>query len=529
MRAQQASIMPGTIPAPIRGINSISSFAAMDPTDAIITKNIDGSSLGLVVRPGYQEWANSFTGDEVKTVIPYKGIAEDGSKDKLFACTSAGIFDITSSTESPVIDHAWGIVSSDAGWDAYEVFTNDAGARVLLVTDLANGFRIYTESTDLWTTPTITGPTNGADDLVHVTIWKNRVWFVEKGTNSAWYTDVGVFSGAVTEFNFGNKFRYGGHLKSIHGWTLDSGVGPDDLLVAISSAGDVIVYSGTNPTSASTFGIVGAFYIGDFPAGRRCVLSVGGDLYLLSSYGVISARDLLLGQNPYTYEGSISYRINPLLRPSIKQDITSLGWELQVLPDLAKIIVTTPKISNQPFTQFVYDMNLKSWGIWVGLPMTTVVTWKNDVYSGAVLQVHRVAGTLDNVEITSPSPVPIYWSLLTAYNELESPQMNKVVEFIRPRFVAEGEPTYEVQAFYDYDLRELAQVIASGSGSDVWDTGIWDQALWGGGKDKFQDLKGGSGMGKTVAIAMSGASTLGTTLVDIGVMWRNSINSRGML
>jgi hypothetical protein len=100
--------------------------------------------------------------------------------------------------------------------------------------------------------------------------------------------------------------------------------------------------------------------------------------------------------------------------------------------------------------------------------------------------------------------------------------MNKVVEFIRPRFYAEGEPTYNVQAFYDYDLSEQTQVSGvGGSGGDVWDTGVWDSAIWGGGKDKFQELKGASGMGRTVAIAMSGASTVETYLVDIGVMWRS--------
>lgn len=501
----------------------------MQETDAIYTKNIDGSASGCRVRPGYAEWANSFAGDEVKTIIPYKGEDEDGSDDKLFAITSNGIYDISASTENPTLDHGWGNTGSDAGWCSYVVFTNDAGARVLLVCDLANGYRIYTESTDLWTTPTITGPSGGEADLVFVMIWKHRVWFVEKGTGNAWYTDIGVFQGAVTKFNFANKFNYGGHLKSLHGWTLDSGVGPDDYLVALGSAGDVLIYAGTNPTSSSTFQTIGSFYVGDLPAGRRCGLSVGGDLYILSSYGVISARDLLQGQNPYTYEGSISYKINPLLRSSLKNDLNSFGWELQVLPDIAKLIVTVPKETNQKHLQYVYDMNLKGWSIWNDMPMTTVVTWKNKVYTGAVLQVHKIIGTLDNVLITSPDPDPIYWSLLTAYNELGSPQMNKVVEFIRPRFVAEGQPVFNVKAFYDYDLSELVRASITVSGTDVWDTGIWDTGIWGGGQDKFQDLRGVSGIGKTVAIAMSGASTLGTTLIDLGILWRQAVNDRGMI
>lgn len=526
---QQASIQPGTVPAPMGGINSVASLATMQPTDAIYTHNIDASARGLHVRPGYAEYANGYSGDEVKTVIPYEGTAEDGSEDLLLACTSVGIYDISASTTTPTAVVTWGTSSSSAGWCSYEVFTNDAGARILLVCDLANGLKIYTESTQTWSTPTITGPSGGAADLVYVLLWKKRVWYIEAGTNSAWYTDSGTYSGTVTEFNFGNKFNKGGFLKSLHAWTLDSGIGPDDYIVALSSAGDVLVYAGTNPSSSATFGSVGSWYIGDLPAGRRCGLSVGGDLYLLSSYGIISAKDLLSGVNPFTYEGSLSYKINRNLRAAITNDITSMGWEIQILPDLAKLVVIVPKETNQPYTQYVFDINLRAWSIWTGVPMTTVITWKNTVYTGAALKVHTITGSLDNVLLASPDPQPIYWSFLTAYNELQSPQMNKVVEFIRPRFIAEGEPSYKVRAFYDYDLSELTQASAASTGSDVWDTGVWDTAIWGGGITKFQLLEGANGMGRTVAIAMAGATVRDTTLVDIGVMWRSSVNSRGML
>lgn len=526
---QAPTISGGTVPAPVGGINSLTSLAGMEPTDAIYTKNIDATTYGLKVRPGYQEWANGYSGDQVKTIIPYEGTAEDGSEDKLFAVTSVAIYDITNSTTTPTAVHTWGISGTDAGWCSYEVFTNDAGARILMVCDLANGYRIYTESTGLWTTPSITGPTGGAADLIFLVSFKNRVWFIEKDTNAAWYTDIGVFQGTVTKFNFGNKFAHGGFLKTLHNWTLDSGVGPDDYLVATSSAGDVLVYAGTNPSSASTFGQIGNFFVGKFPAGRRIGLSVGGDLYLLSSYGIISAKDLLTGKNPFTAEGSVSYKVNRVLNAAIQETITDYGWGLELLPDLARIIITSPKINNRSWRQFVYEINLKAWSEWSDVPMTTIVTHDNELYIGANLRVYKLTGTVDNALLAAPDPQPIYWSLLTAYNELGSPQMNKVVEFMRARFIAEAEPSYNMKALYDYDLSTLITALSAQIGEDVWDTGTWDNAIWGGGQDSFQDLIGGSGMGKTVAIAMAGASTTDTTLIDIGVMYRTANSPRGYL
>jgi hypothetical protein len=524
MFPQMQSIKPATMPAPVGGINSLMSLAAMQPTDALYLKNIDPTAYGLKVRPGYSEWANGYSGDEVKTIIPYKGRAEDGSEDLLLACTSVGIYDITASTTTPSAVVTWGTSSSDAGWCSFDIFTNDNGDRVLLVCDLANGLQQYLESTQTWSVPTITGVSAG--DLVQMAIWKKRVWYVEKDTNNAWYSGVGTYSGALTTFNFGSKFRAGVFLSAIYGWTLDSGVGPDDYLVATSSAGDVVVYAGTNPSSSATFGQVGVWFVGQFPTGRRQGSQFGGDLLLLSSYGVISCKDLLQGKNPFTEEGSLSYKINRLLNAVMARTIDDRGWEIKLHPDLAKIIICSPKESNQPYTQFTYDINLKSWGLWTGIPMTTSETYNNEIYCGAALKVYKVTGSLDNITLAASDPQPVYWSFLTAYNELEEPQINKVVEFIRPRFYAAGEPTYRVQAYYDYDLSEQTQVSGGGSSSgDVWDTGAWDSAIWGGGKDKFQELKGASGMGRTVALAMSGASTVETYLVDMGIMWR----SGGML
>lgn len=526
-RPQQSSISPATIPAPMGGINSVTSLGAMQANDAIYTKNIDSSTFGLRVRPGYTEWANGVSGDEIKSIIPYKGTAEDGSEDKLFVATSTGIFDVTASTTTPTQVVTWGTSSSDAGWVTYEIFTNDAGARVLLIADLANGYSIYTESTGSWSTPTITGVAAG--DLVYVTIFKDRVWFIEKNTNSAWYTDVGTFAGTVTKFNFGNKLRTGGYLKSLHRWTLDSGVGPDDYLVALGSAGDVLVYAGTDPSSASTFGSVGSFFIGPFPEGRRVGLPIAGDVYLLSSYGIISCKDLLSGVNPYTAEGSVSYKINRILNAEIRDNIDDKDWQLQVLPDLARLIVVVPKRSNDVFTQYVFDLNLKSWSEWNDMPITTVETFNNDAYIAQGTSIYKIEGTLDNVTLASSDPQPIYWSFLTAYNELQAPQINKSVQFLRPRFVADAEPSYNVKAFYDYDLSDLVRASNANSSDNVWDTGSWDIAIWGGGDQKFQDVRGSFGIGKTVAVAMSGASVVNTTLVDVGIVYKTSVTDRGMI
>lgn len=396
----------GTLPAPRGGINSVMSLASMTPEDAILTVNIDSSTYGLRVRPGYSEYATNFTGDSTKSIIPFTGSSANGQNDRLFAATSDGIFDISDSTEAPTKVVDFPIKSSDAGWCIFVQVVNDNGDHVLLVTDGANGLHRYLESTGLWTKPVVTGPTGV---LVFCTVWKQRVWFIEENSTSAWYTDIGTFSGNATEFNFGNKFRYGGNLVALYSWTLDAGDGADDYLVSVSSAGDVVVYSGTDPSSPNTFGQIGRWFIGALPAGRRVGSQFGGDLLLLSVYGLISMQDLLRGQNPFTNEASLSWKVQGFLSDLMRLTRTVLGWEVKLHPSLSRIIVSAPKVVAQPFRQFVYDVELEAWSIWEGVPILTSESYKGDIYFGSLsAQVWTLSGHLDNVHITPQEQNGIY-------------------------------------------------------------------------------------------------------------------------
>jgi len=211
--AQPQVTQPATMPAPTGGIDSITNLFGMDIRSAIVTVNIDAAPAGLKVRPGYVEYANGFLGAGIQSIIPFKGSMDDGSEDRLFGANSDGIYDISASTTTPTKVVNWGIKGSAAGRCSFTQVTNDNGDHLLLVGDELNGLNVYTEATGLWTVPTITGPTGGAADIAYVMSWKNRVWYIEKNSTSSWYSDIGVFFGTVTEFNFGSRFRYGGILS----------------------------------------------------------------------------------------------------------------------------------------------------------------------------------------------------------------------------------------------------------------------------------------------------------------------------
>jgi len=391
----------------------------------------------------------------------------------------------------------------------------------MLAADEDNGLYLYTESTGLWTIPAIVGPAGGASDIVFVMSWKNRVWYIERNSTSSWYSDVGSFFGTVTEFNFGSRFRYGGNLSALYDWTLDSGEGPDDYLVAISRGGDVIVYAGTDPASSATFGIIGLWFVGQMPFGRRIGSLYGGDLLILSTYGLISMQALLQGVDPFSLEASLTWKIQGLLNPLMDRQKNTFGWEIKIHPSINRLVIGTPQEVSEPYLQFVYDLNLKAWSVWEDMPILTSEQWLGEFYIGASeVIVWKVEGTVDNVTIAAPSPVQIDWDVFTSFQDLQTPEVFKRCAFLRPIFLAEQNPSYTIEARYDYDITGLpSPPNASAGGVGIWDTGLWDTALWGGGLSTFQPPRGASGLGKTIAAVLHGRSQVDTTLIAIGVLW----------
>jgi hypothetical protein len=512
------------IPAPMGGVNAVGNLMELPPTDCIYSVNFIPSMYGLEVRKGYADRGGTFGvgSTEVRTLIPYEGSTP--SDDKLFACTEEGIYDATTGTYA--LDDAWASPTNAAGYSSYVSFTNIAG-KFLLVCDEENGYHLYNESTDSWSTVVAgagAGEIDGADpaDFVYVMVWKNRVWFVERDTGTAWFLPPGQITGTVTRFDFGNKFMAGGYLSSLHNYTLDAGVGPDDLLVALSSSGDLVAYSGTDPANIATFNIVGVWNIGPLPLGRCNTTEVGGDLYVLSALGIVSLTQTLKGTEPGAIPTYITGKITPVIRAAITNTIGTRGWGLLSVTSEGVLIVTSPAVGLSPDSVVQYVMNLttRAWGPWSGLPMVSAASWKGRLYFGDDTPlVYAYAGGRDEGSLTDSSiGNPIPWFLLTSY---VGQGMNIRVQFIRPQFLAAANPLYEVEARYDFNINDtVADVLGTlaPSGSAGWEA-AWSAALWSSGVlGAESELRGAMGIGRYAAIALTGKSVYKTVLVGFVAM-----------
>ena len=528
-RGQKQNSQATSIPAPIKGINAIAGLVGMAPDECIYTYNLMPYDFGAQVRQGYKEWANGWTGGAAKTVISFEG--NTAADDRLFVASPEGIFDCTTEGETtPTQVVTFPSSADEAGVCTSTLFTNDGEERFLLVTDAENGYYIYSADTDVWTKVTSgggPGSIQGVDpaDLVYVMIWKNRLWFIEKNTTNAWYLSAGAITGQATQFNFGTQFRQGGQLLMMLNWTLDGGDGIDDLLVAISKSGDVVVYKGTDPAQASTFGLVGVWYVGDIPHSNRVAYAYAGEIYILSVYGLLPMSALLNGSSINDPEVYITHKISRYVRIVMDTSFNNSGWQVYTQDKKGFLSVTTP--INPPANQVSFSMYLgtNGWGIQRGLPRGHSTNWQGETYfcDNTTNKLFIDAGDVDGVFIdpdTDGQPQSIDWSALSSFQTLGEPARYKRCQYIRPMFVAGGTPSFKVKAAYDFDIAEIAAFpVIGGNPSALWDASNWNSALWGGGINSSDNPRGANGLGRHIAINIRGRSSEPTVLISYDITY----------
>jgi len=519
------------IPAPYKGVDSRTPLAQGALDVCVYTYNLVPDDGGIKLRKGYREWqieVEAATGISVNTIMPFDGLAEDGSEDRLFAVTNEGIFDVTASAGTPTNKVTFTTQTEDAGFGVYISYITDAGDKIMMYADSLNGLFTYDVTGDTWAQATgITGVT--VTDINFVALHKQRIWFIERNSPDSYYLGLGAIAGAATKFSFGPKFKSGGSLRGLFNWSVDGGAGVDDMFVGVSSAGDVAVYQGDDPSSATTWELRGIYFIGNLPKGPKFATDVGGELYLLSTYGLISMGDLLKGTsitNPDDIQAS--FRVAGIIRGLMAADSTLNGWSVRYIPSEGGILITTPVKEGVRPLQLFYNTTVDGWGFWRDLAIRSFATWKNAVVFGdASMRVNYMDVEVDDVKITPPpaptvNATPIEFSVLSSFSPLGLQGINKVVQYIRPDTIGVIEPTFSAVARYDYTSLESTTPVASAPPKiGIWDVDNWDGAVWGADINSgWNTIYGSSGIGRNAAVAYRGQAYNTFTLVGWDVIYK---------
>lgn len=489
------------MPAPVRGLNYRDSLTLMKPGDALQLDNIVCRTGYAEVRKGRQPTATGFVAN-VETIMSYIGKAGDK---KLFAAAGTAIYDATA---SGIIGA--GVVTglTSAYWNYINV-TNSAGSAYLICCNAADNAKIYDGTT--WADSGFTGLT--LTSFEQLAVWKHRVWVVEKNSMNAWYGATDAISGALTSFTFGGIFKRGGSLRAILNWTIDGGAGSDDYFVAVTSAGEAAVYKGTDPASATTFALVGVYYVGP-PVGKRFYAQYGGDLLLLTLEGLLPLSKYLQSET-VNKSTALSDRITQLLSTDVSNYGTTLGWEVQVFLEDNMVFVQVP--SGPVGSRYQYVMSTIT-GAWSRFLIQNAITWcvqDQFLFMGDATKCYNAwtGGTDVNESI------PYY--ILPAFSYFGSSTAQKKFNLGRLLFEADVVPLYRWQLLVDFNQEYFFYPLAPAPPQgNLWDVAIWDASRWGTLTTYNRQWFALAGLGYAAAMVVYGISTgLKTRLISIDYAW----------
>jgi len=542
----QPTIKMESLPASVGGINAYDSLMMMPPQDCIYTFNLMPVEYGLRLRKGYREWTQGLAGD-VRTLIAYDSASEDASRDRLWAVTQYGIYDVTVSSGAvtanivteieeqiitedaldnvvteggapPVQDVVFTVNTLPSGYGVYTEWTNDASIHYLFYADSANGIHQYTEAFG-WVLPTgwtYDDPDNPGtsipfpiDKVAFVMAHKLRIWVILQDSDDAWYSPIASVSGDFTKFTFGAKMPHGGYLQGLWTWSLDGGDGVDDFLVGVSRGGDVLVYKGSDP-SLPDWTSAGAWFIGETPKSRRLVNAYGSDMYILSTYGITNLRDLLQGSSADYNRSSPSAKINRFLRADIESSKDFYGWSMTAYPGDGFLQVITPPPSNTPYIQYNQNTSTKAWGFWRDVPAQCGQTWNGEYFMGGEGVVYIYDGAKDGVTLNGDVGTPIEFQTLTSFQTPDkSHSTYKRCAMIRTVGILAGTASITVKPVFDYNVSPnlIIPPIIENTGDNYWHSGIWNSSVWGFGLKGRNYPSATLGHGRVIAIGMSGQAS----------------------
>lgn len=487
---RQQTAKTTSIPAPVKGLNSKDSIAAMDPTFALVLDNYTCSPTTVDTRNGSATWATGLD-SWVETLMHYSG----GALNRMYAATSTKIYDVTSAgavgaakvTSLTNARFQW--VNFAAGGGTFLIAVN--GADKLLNYDGTNWTKV-----DAVSTYAITGVTTST--LVHVNVFKNRLWFVENNTLRMWYLPIQSIGGAANVFDLSSQFSKGGYLMAMMTWTIDNTQGVDDYAVFVTSEGEAAIYQGYDPAFSTTFTLVGKFTLGR-PIGRRCFVKMGSDNVLVNADGVIQlSKELTTDRN---LSSALSYNITQTITNDVTSYAANFGWQPVYYPIGNKLIINVPAVENNTTYQYIMNTITGAWSTWnkenIGFTAVCWDTFQDNVYFGGNQVVYQGDEGMDD------SGVAISSDVKPAFSYFGDLGQQKYFTMVRPIFVSNGvvSPTFALCLDYN-DVLPTTPPTSSGGGP-AWDTVYWDTSLWGGGGIVNKDWRTIGGIGYAVSLRMA--------------------------
>jgi hypothetical protein len=459
-----------TIPAPTRGLILNENESFTQPGAALVLDNWKPTMKGIALRGGCTLWGTLPETTPVISMFSFYGI----STQRMYAGNANKLYDVTAPVPT--------MIKSGQGSGNYVAsqLANQSGDHMLVAND-AGDYLLHFDGTT-WTTlnasqittnPVVTPPPTCATghNLTYVWKYRGRYFFIEGGTMNAWCLPTNAFQGQLEYIPLAGAATKGGKLLCGFTWSLDAGDGIDDKCVFMTDQGELLIFTGSDPTTVANWRQEGRYQT-SIPIGMNGHIAVGGDVLIITVDGIIPISASITKDSGQLELAAITRAIKPMWRDMVNQRRT-WPWTMQKWDEYGGMFVTWPGGTPGAWYCAVVNIATGAWARFVGWDAMCFgrigVNMFFGTQTGQIMQADRTG--YDNGMSYSAT-------MVGGWEMFNSQSMTIVWRQSRASFVARsGEPFQpQLSATTDYVI-VIPQPPQAGFDPGVLD--VWDQGLWG--------------------------------------------------
>jgi hypothetical protein len=335
----------------------------------------------------------------------------------------------------------------------------------------------------------ITGPigsnvVNGRN-LVYVWKYRNRLFFIEAASMNAWYLAPNAVGGVLSLIPLAGAATKGGRLLYGATWSLDAGDGIDEKCLFVTDQGEVIIFTGTNPSDPANWKQQGRYQL-SAPLGMNAHIQVGGDFLMLTVDGIIPLSQAITKDAGQLELAMLTRSIKKLWRDEVNAK-RAWSWTIKKWDEFGAMFVTTP--GDVPGSRHCLVVNNATiaWCRYLGWDATCFIRMRADLFFGTqdgfIIQAERTGkdDTWDSAR--NSMSAKLYVATLVAGWETFGPQANiNVWHQARAVFRSQAGQPFKPQLAATVNYR-IVVPMPPPPGPDpgileVWDQGLWDAARW---------------------------------------------------
>ena len=338
--------------------------------------------------------------------------------------------------------------------------------------------------------------------LIHVNNYANRLFFVEKDSTRVWYLPtVATISGALSSLDFGPLMSLGGYMMAMCTWTIDNAAGVNEYACFITSEGEIIMYTGTDPSVAANWVKVGRYRVGR-PVGRRCYVRVSSDVIIICGDGFMPMSKAILTDR--NQEDAISDKIINLVNQAIDNYSGNFGWQAIYSPLRNKLIFNVPENEGSLQYQFVMNTLTGAWCRFTNWNANCFALLGDETFYGGNLGATANTAYVAKCDIgVSDNGAYIPGEAKTAFTYLNNPGRQKQITMVKPIFRTSGNIQAAIAIDVDFaDNYPIGTPMFSGTTGTLWNTALWNTFPWSTTPSIKNDWQGVTAIGDAAALHM---------------------------